>query len=103
MELDADTDGAAWSTLTQRFVKLSKVLAEHHGAPHQRDTKMFDDCKEDVSQCFAKGRVRTTATWQWRDTWKLQIALDGAGAEGRPSLTIVADARDKPGMLEQCR
>lgn len=90
--LNANPDGAAWSALVQRFVKLSTLLAGSHGQPHQRDTAALDDCTEEIERCFARGRVRTSATWRWPDRQNLTIRLDGGPAGGAPSLTVVYNA-----------
>jgi hypothetical protein len=101
--VDAGSDGAEWRILTQRFVKLSKLLAETYGVPHQRDTAPLDDCTQEIDKCFSRGRARTSSIWIWPDGQSFRLVLDGGPAGGKPALTIVGDTRKSPQTPTECR
>jgi len=92
VEVNASADGAAWSALVERFMKLSKLLEGSHGDQQKRETHSLDDCADGVQRCFNAGRVRTSATWSWSDKQRVSLMLDGGPQGGAPSLSLVYGA-----------
>jgi hypothetical protein len=86
---DAGADGAPWSTLLQRFGKLTRRLAQNHGDKHQRKTRPLAGCALSAGDCVVSGRVFKSATWRWPNKQQVALVLDGGPPAGAPSLRVV--------------
>jgi hypothetical protein len=87
--VNASPDGAAWSALVPRFLKLSERLAQEYGADVQRTSHPLPDCTDGVKLCFDAGRAHTSATWDWPGQRTISLSLDGGPPGGTPELRLV--------------
>ena len=88
VSVNGSADGAAWGALVDRFGALSALLEGNHGNQVERETKPLKDCTEEVSACFAAGRVRKSTTWRWSDKHSVSLVLWGGPVGGPPELRI---------------
>ncbi len=88
VSIDAAREGT-WPQLAERFAKLRSSLAAKYGSPAAQATDALDDCTDDVSSCFAKGRIKTHAAWRWPNGQVLNLTLSGGVVGARPALWVI--------------
>lgn len=87
--MEASADGAAWSTLAQRFTKLARLLEKEHGNQFDRVTRALEGCTTGSANCATSGRALKSETWRWPDKHSVSLVLDGGPLGGVPSLRVV--------------
>jgi hypothetical protein len=80
---------ATWAQLAERFASLRTSLTAKYGNPAAQATGRREDCNDDVSACFERGRIKTDAAWRWRSGEAIDLVLDGGAAGARPELWVV--------------
>ncbi|WP_437521411.1 hypothetical protein WME79_28995 [Sorangium sp. So ce726] len=99
--VNASSDSAAWSTLAQRFNRLSRIFDATYGSPSQRRLEPLGDCTDGIKACFDAGRARRRVIWYWPGGRIVALSLDGGAPGDAPRLRVVYGTATPPEGQQQ--
>ncbi len=88
VELNANPDGADWTSVMDRYVMVRRALEKKYGDWEPTTTDPLEDCSSGVKECFAKGRVRTSAKWRFSGGSELSVVASGGKPGAKPVLVL---------------